>query len=128
MSLAQTAVDIDNEIRAIIDRCYGKARQILVDNRDKLDLMADALMQYETIDAAQIDAIMAGPSSRASCRLGEWLRCHGRGWLASGGRGCNGREIRQGRRVVARWCRWSALSSNAVHRAAHAALVVVMTK
>jgi cell division protease FtsH len=57
---AQTAVDIDNEIRAIIDRCYGKARQILVDNRDKLDLMADALMQYETIDAAQIDAIMAG--------------------------------------------------------------------
>jgi cell division protease FtsH len=56
----QTAMDIDNEIRAIIDRCYGKAKQILIDHRDKLDMMADALMQYETIDAAQIDAIMAG--------------------------------------------------------------------
>jgi cell division protease FtsH len=57
---SQTAVDIDNEIRAIIDRCYGKAKEILLDNRDKLDMMAEALMQYETIDAAQIDAIMAG--------------------------------------------------------------------
>ncbi|MDP2229095.1 MAG: ATP-dependent zinc metalloprotease FtsH [Moraxellaceae bacterium] len=57
---AQTAMDIDNEIRAIVDRCYDRARQILVDNRDKLDLMAEALMQYETIDAEQIDAIMEG--------------------------------------------------------------------
>lgn len=56
----QTAMDIDNEVRAIIDRCYGKARQILVDNRDRLDMMAEALMQYETIDAEQIDAIMEG--------------------------------------------------------------------
>lgn len=57
---AQTAMDIDNEIRAIIDRCYQKAHDILVGNRDKLDLMAEALMQYETIDAEQVDAIMAG--------------------------------------------------------------------
>lgn len=57
---AQTAMDIDNEIRAIIDRCYTIAKQILVDNRDKLDVMAAALMQYETIDAEQVDAIMAG--------------------------------------------------------------------
>ncbi len=56
----QTAMDIDNEVRAIIDRCYGKAKQILVDNRDKLDLMAEALMQYETIDVEQINAIMEG--------------------------------------------------------------------
>ncbi|MFP5430788.1 MAG: ATP-dependent zinc metalloprotease FtsH [Gammaproteobacteria bacterium] len=56
----QTAMDIDNEVRAIIDRCYGRARQILVDNRDKLDLMAEALMQYETIDVEQINAIMEG--------------------------------------------------------------------
>jgi len=53
-------MDIDNEIRAIIDRCYDKAKHILLENRDKLDLMAEALMQYETIDAEQVDAIMSG--------------------------------------------------------------------
>jgi cell division protease FtsH len=57
---AQIAMDIDNEIRAIIDRCYSRAKDILVENRDKLEMMADALMQYETIDSGQIDAIMAG--------------------------------------------------------------------
>ena len=57
---AQTAMDIDNEIRAIIDGCYQRATKILVENRDKLEMMADALMQYETIDREQIDAIMDG--------------------------------------------------------------------
>jgi len=51
---------IDEEVRSIIDQCYGTAKQILADNRDKLDVMAEALMKYETIDAAQIDDIMAG--------------------------------------------------------------------
>ncbi len=60
----QTAEEIDREVRAIIDGCYGRAKQILEDNRDKLDLMADALMQYETIDAAQIDDIMGGHKPR----------------------------------------------------------------
>ncbi|PTQ91007.1 membrane protease FtsH catalytic subunit [Agitococcus lubricus] len=62
---AQTAMDIDNEIRAVIDRCYTTARQILETNRHLLDAMADALMQYETIDAGQIDDIMAGKPPRA---------------------------------------------------------------
>jgi cell division protease FtsH len=57
---AQTAMDIDNEIRAIIDGCYRRAKDILVENRDKLELMSEALMQYETIDREQIDAIMEG--------------------------------------------------------------------
>ena len=57
---AQIAMDIDLEIRAIIDRCYGLAKNILIENRDKLEVMADALMQYETIDSEQIDAIMTG--------------------------------------------------------------------
>lgn len=57
---AQTAMDIDNEIRAIIDRCYEIAKNILLDNREKLDMMADALMQYETIDSDQVNAIMQG--------------------------------------------------------------------
>ncbi|MED5432055.1 ATP-dependent zinc metalloprotease FtsH [Alcanivorax sp. MD8A] len=60
----QTAEEIDREVRAIIDSCYGRAKQILEDNRDKLDLMADALMQYETIDADQIDDIMSGHKPR----------------------------------------------------------------
>lgn len=61
---AQTAIDIDNEIRAIVDRCYDRAHQILVDNRDKLDKMAEALMQWETLDSEQIDDIMAGKPPR----------------------------------------------------------------
>ncbi|MCQ4265150.1 ATP-dependent zinc metalloprotease FtsH [Stutzerimonas stutzeri] len=60
----ETAKLIDEEVRSIIDRCYGTARQILTDNRDKLDTMAEALMKYETIDAPQIDDIMAGRPPR----------------------------------------------------------------
>lgn len=60
----ETAKLIDSEVRSIIDQCYGTAKQILTDNRDKLDAMADALMKYETIDAEQIDDIMAGRTPR----------------------------------------------------------------
>ena len=60
----ETAKLIDSEVRSIIDQCYVTAKQILTDNRDKLDAMADALMKYETIDADQIDDIMAGRTPR----------------------------------------------------------------
>ncbi|MDD1012530.1 ATP-dependent zinc metalloprotease FtsH [Pseudomonas rubra] len=60
----ETAKLIDSEVRSIIDQCYATAKQILTDNRDKLDAMADALMKYETIDADQIDDIMAGREPR----------------------------------------------------------------
>jgi cell division protease FtsH len=60
----QTAEEIDREVRAIIDHCYSTARTLLEDNRDKLEAMAEALMLYETIDAAQIDDIMAGRTPR----------------------------------------------------------------
>ena len=56
---SQTAIDIDNEIRSVIDRCYARAREILIENRDILDAMSDALMKYETIDSDQIDDLMA---------------------------------------------------------------------
>ena len=59
-----TAKLIDQEVRQIIDECYGRAKQILTDNRDKLDAMAQALMKYETIDSDQIDDIMAGRTVR----------------------------------------------------------------
>ncbi|MAD00648.1 MAG: ATP-dependent metalloprotease [Pseudomonadales bacterium] len=56
----ETAKQIDEEVRRIIDECYGTARRLLDENRDKLDMMAEALMKYETIDTQQIDDIMAG--------------------------------------------------------------------
>ncbi len=56
----ETALAIDKEVRSIIDECYEKARSILDEHRSKMDMMADALMQYETIDSEQIDAIMEG--------------------------------------------------------------------
>ena len=56
----ETALSIDREVRSIIDECYEKARSILDEHRSKMDLMAEALMQYETVDAEQIDAIMEG--------------------------------------------------------------------
>ena len=56
----ETARQIDVEVRAIIEDCYTSAARVLEDNVDKLHLMADALMLYETIDSGQIDAIMEG--------------------------------------------------------------------
>ncbi|MFC3285591.1 ATP-dependent zinc metalloprotease FtsH [Litchfieldella rifensis] len=60
----ETTTKLDKEVRRIIDECYDKARQILVDNRDKLDAMAEALMMYETIDAEQLKDIMSGRKPR----------------------------------------------------------------
>ncbi|ENM5738557.1 ATP-dependent zinc metalloprotease FtsH [Vibrio mimicus] len=54
-----TAKLIDDEVRKIIDRNYERARQIIVDNMDIMHAMKDALMKYETIDAGQIDDLMA---------------------------------------------------------------------
>ena len=59
-----TAVAIDREVRRIIDECYDRAARILEENRDILELMKDALMEYETIDSDQIDDIMARKKPR----------------------------------------------------------------
>jgi cell division protease FtsH len=56
----ETTHAIDEEVRSIIDSCYERAKQILEANMDKLHLMSDALMKYETIDRKQIDEIMQG--------------------------------------------------------------------
>jgi cell division protease FtsH len=60
----ETAKIIDEEIKRIIDDCYGRAKRILEENRDKLELMKDALLEYETIDADQISDIMSGNKPR----------------------------------------------------------------
>ena len=61
---AETHRAIDEEVRSIIDSCYARAQKILEDNRDKLEAMKDALLEYETIDAGQIDDIMQGRKPR----------------------------------------------------------------
>jgi cell division protease FtsH len=55
-----TARKIDEVVRSILDRAYSQAKSILTANLDKLHVMAQALLTYETIDASQIDAIMEG--------------------------------------------------------------------
>ncbi|TIE87925.1 ATP-dependent zinc metalloprotease FtsH [Legionella pneumophila] len=56
----RTAQQIDDEVRAIIDRNYQRAKEILETNIDKLHLMAQSLIKYETIDTNQIQEIMSG--------------------------------------------------------------------
>jgi cell division protease FtsH len=50
----ETAKKIDAEIKSIIDRAYADAKRILSEKRDKLELIAEALLEYETLDGAQI--------------------------------------------------------------------------
>ena len=67
-----TATLIDEEVRTIIDECYATAQRLLEENRDKLENMADALMLYETIDAKQIDEIMAGRDPTPPADWSDW--------------------------------------------------------
>lgn len=62
---SQTAREIDEEVRKIIDDCYKRAKKILQDNVEKLHAMSDALMEYETLSPAQAGDIMAGAKPRA---------------------------------------------------------------
>ena len=55
----ETSKKIDEEVRAIVDECYGRAKQLLEDNRDILEAMKDALMEFETIDSEQVDDLMS---------------------------------------------------------------------
>jgi cell division protease FtsH len=60
----ETALTIDKEVRIIIDRNYQRAQQILTEHLDKLHVMAEALLRFETIARDQIDDIMAGRPMR----------------------------------------------------------------
>jgi len=60
----ETMRKVDSEIRRIIDEQYAAARKILEENRDKVEAMAKALLEWETIDSDQIDDIMAGRPPR----------------------------------------------------------------
>ncbi len=56
---------VDAEIRRIIDEQYALARRLLEENRDKVEAMTAALLEWETIDADQINDIMEGKPPRA---------------------------------------------------------------
>ena len=60
-----TQQKVDAEIRAILDTQYALARRLLEENRDKVEKMTQALLDWETIDADQINDIMAGNEPRA---------------------------------------------------------------
>ncbi|NYT60069.1 ATP-dependent metallopeptidase FtsH/Yme1/Tma family protein [Alcaligenaceae bacterium] len=60
-----TMQKVDQEIRAIIDEQYTIARKLIEDNRDKMEAMTAALLEWETIDADQINDIMEGRPPRA---------------------------------------------------------------
>jgi cell division protease FtsH len=59
-----TLQKVDQEIRRIIDQQYSLARKALEDNRDKVEAMAQALLEWETLDAEQIQDIMDGNAPR----------------------------------------------------------------
>lgn len=57
---SHTSKEIDGEIKAIIDRCYRRAEEILAAHREQLETMAQALMEFETLESFQLDEIMSG--------------------------------------------------------------------
>jgi cell division protease FtsH len=59
-----TQQKVDVEIRAILDKQYAVAKKILEDNRDRVEVMVKALLEWETIDADQVNDIMAGKDPR----------------------------------------------------------------
>ena len=54
----EVACDIDKEVRRYMDEAYEACRKIINDNRDKLELIAQALLEYETLNAKQLEELM----------------------------------------------------------------------
>jgi cell division protease FtsH len=54
----QTAQDIDAEVKRLIDEANNTAKELISANRDKLEIIAHALLEYETLDGAQVTEIM----------------------------------------------------------------------
>ena len=58
----EIAKAIDKEIRRTVDKCYRRAEELIIQNRPKLDAIAEALLEKETLDATEIAALMEGKS------------------------------------------------------------------
>lgn len=86
-----TMQKVDAEIRRIIDEQYAVARRIIEENRDKMEVMAKALLDWETIDADQIRDIMEGreprapknaPNAAQEARRADAAKAHAEGEMA----------------------------------------------
>ncbi|MDR7523585.1 MAG: ATP-dependent zinc metalloprotease FtsH [Armatimonadota bacterium] len=69
----EIAYEIDKEIRRIIDECYEKARQAILEHRDALERMARALLEHESLEAEEMDRLFKGepiPAEAAPARPG----------------------------------------------------------
>ncbi len=56
----QTAMQIDSEVRRIVTEAYERAKSVVSENLDKLKLLAEALLEFETLDGAEIDEVFSG--------------------------------------------------------------------
>jgi cell division protease FtsH len=61
----KTAIDIDDEVRQIVTTQYQRAKSLLVENKGALDRIAEALLEWETLDGADVEAILAGQPLKA---------------------------------------------------------------
>jgi len=59
----QTAALIDQEVKDLLDRAYAKCKEILQRDRDKLELVAQFLLEYETMDAKQFQLVYDDPAA-----------------------------------------------------------------
>ena len=64
-----TAVEIDREVKRIMNECYDKAKSILNEHRHDLELIGEALLKYEVLESSDVDDILAGRPVGAQERL-----------------------------------------------------------
>ena len=62
----ETAVEIDKEISRITRECYAEAERLLGENKDALRAIAEGLLKYESLDASDVDELMAGREPKAA--------------------------------------------------------------
>src|SRR5947209_18937962 len=55
-----TAIEIDSEVRRIVTDQYARARQVLLEHRDALERIARALLQWETLEADEVEVLVKG--------------------------------------------------------------------
>ena len=72
----ETAVEIDKAVHDIVTECYKKARDILETNLEGLKLLADALLERETLVTEDIDEILGPPAPTA--RETDYMNCRGK--------------------------------------------------
>ena len=74
----ETAKQIDDEVRKLLDQANERARQVILDSKDKVQLMTDMLMEFETLDKEDVHAIMDGKwdTNKKRQKLKEMSEAH----------------------------------------------------